>query len=186
MGPFFWSSFRTVSFFYILLINKKPVVFIPVGLTIDLYKKIKWSLGLKVIKANESHIAGMEAIHLQQFKQIGETEGDVEKYLKRSYNMSWVVIDESSNVVGYLIATNYGGNSDLEWFGASVEGKGVAQMLVDEYHKEAREKGIKQVFIYSRNRFKRAISFYLKNNYDITGLHRSADGDTMIQLNLKL
>ncbi len=141
---------------------------------------------MKVIKANESHISGMEAIHLQQFAQIGQKAGAIESYQKRSYNMSWVVVDDDSKVVGYLIAANYGGDSDLEWFGASVEGKGVAQMLVDEYHKEAREKGIKQVFIYSRNRFKRAISFYLKNNYDITGLHRSVDGDTMIQLNLKL
>lgn len=137
-------------------------------------------MNIQIQKATENHVLEIEQIHLASFASIGEKKGDIALYLKRKENLAYVALNEAGKVVGYLISFDYKTDNYLEWFGVDQTEKGIAQKLLDHFLTDLRANNVKHVGLRSRNRFKEAMAFYLKNNFDITGVYLGIDQDLMI------
>ena len=133
-------------------------------------------------KAKEEHIDGMEKIHLKYFSEIGEKVGVIKESFNLSGKLSFVALDSKSNIIGYIISSTTGTQNYFEWFGVLEKKKGIAQALFQEYIKKLQTQNVKESVLFTRNRFKDAIIFYIKSGYDILGLSQGRDGDLMIQL----
>ena len=66
------------------------------------------------------------------------------------------------------------------------EGTGAAQIMLHEVEQWANREGLNTIVLDSRNRFKRAIIFYLKNGFNIIGSFLHSDGELMIRLSKKI
>lgn len=137
-------------------------------------------MSLKIVKAETKHADGIEKIHLKHFAQIGEKAGAVLTSLKRPEALSYVALDQKENVVGYILSANYGTQNFFEWFGVSEEKKGIAKALYNEYIREIKDLGMKESSLYSRNRYRSGICFYLNRGYDIKGMSQTNEGDLLL------
>ena len=108
---------------------------------------------LKIEKAKLEHVEGIEKIHLSYFSEIGEKSGSVADNLKRNESLAFVALDNSSNVVGYILSATYGSQNFFEWFGVSDLSKGIAKVLFERYLMELVKENVKESILYSRNRF---------------------------------
>lgn len=94
-----------------------------------------------------------------------------EARLKNNTNQLLLVAEVGSQLVGFKV----GYQSDrpgmfYSWMGGVIpefRGKGVAQALADEQERWAREKGFKNVFFKTRNRFPAMINFGFKRGFKI-------------------
>ena len=138
-------------------------------------------MSIKIVPALPKHAAEIEKIHLAHFSCIGEKKGCIKDYTQ-SEDMIGYVAMSGVKVVGYMFFEHTGDSSFLVWFGVSEGIEGVSQKLVDTYSNFLKKNKIKTSFLVTRNRFKKGISFYLKNGYDINGTSLASNGDLLIQL----
>lgn len=133
----------------------------------------------KIVKAETKHADAIEQIHLRHFAQIGEKAGAVLTSLKRPEALSYVALDQQDNVVGYILSANFGTQNFFEWFGVAEEKKGIAKALYNVYINEIKELGIKESALYTRNRYRNGICFYLNRGYDLKGMTHTNEGDLL-------
>lgn len=140
----------------------------------------------KIVKAETKHAEAMEQIHLKHFAQIGEKVGNVLTSLKRPEALSYVALDQQDKVVGYILSANYGTQNYFEWFGVTEERKGIAKALYNVYINEIKELGMKESALYSRNRYRNGICFYLNRGYDIKGMSQTNENDLLFLMKKSL
>ena len=94
-------------------------------------------------------------------------------------------IDEK--LVGYSFFCRQGKSLYWNWLAVlpEFEGAGVAEAMLNEVESWANREGLGTIILDSRNRFKKALVFYLKNGFDVIGTFLHSDGEVMIRLSKK-
>ena len=140
---------------------------------------------LRGIHPNDT--AEIKRIHLLAFEGVGETANTVSAIL-RDKKFGNIVAEVDGRVVGYSFFHQQGKSLYLNWIAVlpEAEGTGASQIMLQEVEQWANREGLNTIVLDSRNRFKRAITFYLKNGFDIIGSFLHSDGELMIRLSKKI
>ncbi len=122
-------------------------------------------------------------LHELAFSQIGETAEDFLEGIKRSEIKTWVAVYKN-NILGYIQAKPKGAELFCTWFavGKKMQGLGVGSSLVKKLRSHGKKMQFKAIRLETRNRFKKAICFYLNHDYQIKSTRIGKDGDTMIEM----
>jgi ribosomal protein S18 acetylase RimI-like enzyme len=128
-------------------------------------------------------------LHFRAFREIGmsakQAKSDFEKLPPTAFALVAVYREE---VLGYATAGKNGRDLYLGWFAvnAQTRRRGVGRALLKELEKRAKKQKIKTITLDTRNRFRPANIFYLKNGFAIVGTWLNADGETMIRFRKNL
>ncbi len=136
----------------------------------------------------ESDVAQVSALHCHAFSVVGESKESLLSEIYHENNRCFVVVNESSEIIGYSTYSFHDASVYWNWMAVRPEalGIGAAKLMLNELEKIASQEAKTTIDLKTRNRFKRALVFYLKNGFDIvnTSVHR--DGETMIKLSKKV
>lgn len=129
----------------------------------------------------------IKQLHLVHYKEIGQVEDNVLELVKNNNNVIYI-LKNYSKTIGYAVFELYGPNAYGSWIGLCPKEiqKGNGFFFMREIHKNLKERNITTLNVTTRNRFKSALSIYIKNGFDIYGLSVGDDGDIMINLKLKI
>jgi len=143
----------------------------------------------KVVLAEERHLELAAKIHERAFSVIGHGQREAIRTLRTSDQRVTVAIDEKSGkLLGYAQASKRSSSCYLSWIAVSksARNKGIGAALLKDLKTWARRSGCDEISLDSRNMFREALFFYLRNGFEIIGTYRGPDDDTMIRLRLKV
>lgn len=126
-------------------------------------------------------------LHCLYYKEIGQTGEDV-KHLLKNENIILYILKNTSEVTGYAFVELYDKSAYGSWIGLKTDDlqKGNGIFLMKEIHKDLKSKKVELLKLTTRNRFKKALSLYIQNGFDIYGVSLGDDGDLMINLKLSI
>jgi len=141
---------------------------------------------MKIRSLTPKDIPAVNRIHFIAFAGIHETEKSASIYMHdEKYGNCVAEIDEK--LVGYSFFCRQGKSLYWNWLAVlpEFEGAGVAEAMLNEVESWANREGLGTIILDSRNRFKKALVFYLKNGFDVIGTFLHSDGEVMIRLSKK-
>jgi hypothetical protein len=91
---------------------------------------------------------------------------------------------QSKRIVGYATLDIYDKVANAIWIGLIPEliSQGIGIQFMKDIYSHLKQKSVKEIILTTRNRFKKALTLYIKNGFEIYGMHVGADGDLMKNL----
>ena len=124
----------------------------------------------------------LAALHVQVFGDVGETRKAFVALVEDSRYLFWVA-EDSEKPVGYIIYSCHGTSVYLNWIAvqSTARKKGIAHQLLAQMEAWAQVHKFETLTLESRNQFKDAMIFYLRNGFEIRGTFLHSDGALMVR-----
>lgn len=141
---------------------------------------------MKIKPIEEKYLLQVEKLHIQTFKEIGQTKQDFQQLIKREFPCL-VAVNEKDKVIGYAIYIVREKMLYFSWMGVipANQKQGVGEKLILAVIKNAKKNKVCEIELHSRNRFKGALRLYLKHGFNIEGTYLGSDGEMMIVMRKK-
>lgn len=121
-------------------------------------------------------------LHLNGFAEIGAEPASSERYFL-SVLATTAIVECDKKLVGYINWEQGAGYGYLCWMvvDPTHRGRGLGERLLDFAIDSCRESGCVGIGLDSRNRYKPAMTLYLKYGFDIIGTFLQTDDEIMIR-----
>lgn len=124
---------------------------------------------------------GIINLHMRIFGESNDLSGRMKEKPKLRID---VALDDQK-VVGYKIGYTLNRDQFYSWLGgvdAEYRNHGIASMLMEQQHRNAKESGYKAVQTQTKNKWRSMLLLNIKSGFDIIGTYTDSEGEPKIIL----